>query len=102
MPLPLNPLDAAQLLTALSTAGAFLVLVAGTGLLTGLVLPGDSLLFTAGLPRTAAGGGARLSLPGVRPPHPLAAVIVLLPLAPAALRARRARTAAEPTPGSAK
>ncbi|MER0477789.1 DedA family protein [Streptomyces sp. Edi2] len=45
----LNPLDATSLLTALGAAGVFLVLFAETGLLNGFFLPGDSLLFTAGL-----------------------------------------------------
>ncbi|MEU6932966.1 DedA family protein [Streptomyces sp. NPDC046374] len=66
--LALNPLDATSLLTAFGTVGVFLVLYAETGLLIGFFLPGDSLLFTAGLlcttgtPDTA---GAHLALPGV-------------------------------------
>ncbi|MFI1730986.1 DedA family protein [Streptomyces acidicola] len=66
VPLALNPLDAASLLTAFGTAGVFLVLFVETGLLVGFFLPGDSLLFTAGLLcTTGASGGVRLSLPGV-------------------------------------
>ncbi|ASQ99410.1 MULTISPECIES: hypothetical protein [Streptomyces] len=129
MPLALNPLDAAELLTAFGTAGVFVVLFAETGLLIGFFLPGDSLLVTAGLLCTASGRGVHLSLPGVpvrtrgrhlidgvrraeellarydRYPLPLVALIDAvspLPLALEALRSRRARTAAEPTVGSAK
>lgn len=61
----LNPLDATSLLTALGAAGVFLVLFAETGLLIGFFLPGDSLLFTAGLLCTTRTGGVHLSLPGV-------------------------------------
>ncbi|MEW2400043.1 DedA family protein [Streptomyces sp. NPDC046862] len=61
-----NLLDAASLLTAFGTVGVFLVLFAETGLLFGFFLPGDSLLFTAGLLcATGASGGVHLSLPGV-------------------------------------
>ena len=45
----LNPLDAQSLLASLGALGVFLVLFAETGLLVGFFLPGDSLLFTAGL-----------------------------------------------------
>ncbi|MEV1170109.1 hypothetical protein [Nonomuraea sp. NPDC049784] len=41
------------------------MLFAETGLLVGFFLPGDSLLFTAGLPCTTGASGGRLSLPGV-------------------------------------
>lgn len=44
-----NILDARSLLTAFGVAGVFVVLFAETGLLVGFFLPGDSLLFTAGL-----------------------------------------------------
>ncbi|WP_051951086.1 DedA family protein [Actinacidiphila yeochonensis] len=54
MPLPvselaLNPLDASSLLSAFGAPGIAVVLFAETGLLVGFFLPGDSLLFTAGL-----------------------------------------------------
>lgn len=65
VPLALNPLDAAEPLTAFGTAGVSVVRFAETGLLTGFSLPGDSLLFTSGLLCTASGGGVHLSLPGV-------------------------------------
>lgn len=66
MPLAFNPLDAQSLLTAFGASGVFLVLFAETGLLVGFFLPGDSLLFTAGLLCTAGARGAlHLSLPAV-------------------------------------
>jgi membrane-associated protein len=60
-----NPLDATSLLTAFGAAGVFVVLFAETGLLIGFFLPGDSLLFTAGLLCATTVGGVRLSLPAV-------------------------------------
>ncbi|WP_333771747.1 DedA family protein [Streptomyces sp. IBSBF 2435] len=54
MPLPVlnqavNVLDATSLLSSFGAVGIFAVLFAETGLLIGFFLPGDSLLFTAGL-----------------------------------------------------
>lgn len=48
-PLAVNLLDAHSLISAFGTAGLAVVLFAETGLLVGLFLPGDSLLFTAGV-----------------------------------------------------
>jgi membrane-associated protein len=47
--LAVNLLDAKSLLSSFGTLGLALVLFAETGLLIGIFLPGDSLLFTAGL-----------------------------------------------------
>ncbi|MEO6881849.1 MAG: DedA family protein [Mycobacteriaceae bacterium] len=62
--LALNPIDPQSLLSSLGTLGVFLVLFAETGLLIGFFLPGDSLLFTAGLLcTTTATSTLHLSLP---------------------------------------
>ncbi len=45
----LNPLSSTSLLASLGALGVFVALFAETGLLIGFFLPGDSLLFTAGL-----------------------------------------------------
>ncbi len=52
----MNPLDAHDIVTTLGTLGVLAALFIETGLLVGLFLPGDSLLFVAGL---AASGSAR-------------------------------------------
>ncbi len=59
-----NPLDASSVIAATGLIGIFCVLVAETGLLVGFFLPGDSLLFTAGL-LAATTGALRLPLAGV-------------------------------------
>ena len=66
LPLAFNPLDAHSLLSSVGTLGLFLVIFAETGLLIGFFLPGDSLLFTAGiLCTTRADRALHLSLPTV-------------------------------------
>jgi membrane-associated protein len=62
--LAFNPLDAHSLLSSVGTVGLFAVIFAETGLLIGFLLPGDSLLFTAGiLCTTRADKALHLSLP---------------------------------------
>ncbi|MFB7292440.1 DedA family protein [Actinacidiphila glaucinigra] len=64
--LAVNLLDAQSLLAAFGTFGIAIILFAETGLLIGFFLPGDSLLFTAGL--LCAGSATtptHLSLPWV-------------------------------------
>jgi membrane-associated protein len=58
-----NVLDARSLITTFGTLGVALILFAETGLLVGLFLPGDSLLFTAGvLAATSTGSTVHLQL----------------------------------------
>ncbi|MFZ3555896.1 DedA family protein [Streptomyces sp. BH055] len=62
--LAVNVLDASSLLAAFGVLGVAVVMFAETGLLVGFFLPGDSLLFTAGLLCTTNGSdsGVHLSL----------------------------------------
>ncbi|MFJ2645155.1 DedA family protein [Streptomyces sp. NPDC087420] len=70
--LAVNVLDAGSLLSAFGALGIAVVLFAETGLLVGFFLPGDSLLFTAGLLCVdGSRGSGHLSLPQV-----LAAAVV--------------------------
>ncbi|GAA0274785.1 DedA family protein [Streptomyces polychromogenes] len=65
-PQAVNLLDAGSLLSAFGALGVAVVLFAETGLLVGFFLPGDSLLFTAGLLCVPGNHGAvHLSLPQV-------------------------------------
>ncbi len=65
-PVALNLLDPHSLLASAGALGIFLILFAETGLLIGFFLPGDSLLFTAGLLCASPSHSAvHLSLPAV-------------------------------------
>jgi membrane-associated protein len=64
--LAVNLLSPHSLLSSFGAIGVFVVLFAETGLLIGIFLPGDSLLFTAGLLcSTKAQDSLHLSLPAV-------------------------------------
>jgi membrane-associated protein len=66
VPHAVNLFDANSVLSSLGAAGVFFILFAETGLLIGFFLPGDSLLFTAGLLcTTKAHSTVHLSLPAV-------------------------------------
>jgi membrane-associated protein len=60
--LALNPLSATDLLSSFGTLGILVVLFAETGLFIGFFLPGDSLLFTAGLLSATGAGALHLQL----------------------------------------
>jgi membrane-associated protein len=72
-----NVLDARSYLTSFGLAGVWLVLFAETGLLIGLFLPGDSLLFLAGVAASTVGArvaGTALNLPALLAGAPVAAI----------------------------
>jgi membrane-associated protein len=77
-PVAVNWLDPTSLITSFGVLGILLVLFAETGILVGFFLPGDTLLFSAGLFTTANGvehlGIKPLSLPLLLVLAPVAAV----------------------------
>ena len=75
--LALNPLDAKSLLQAFGLLGVLVILFAETGLLIGFFLPGDSLLFLAGIAASPVAQdivGVQLSLPVLLVAAPVCAV----------------------------
>lgn len=73
----LNPLDAKSMIQTFGLAGVLVILFAETGLLVGFFLPGDSLLFLAGVaasPVAADIVGVKLSLPVLLIGGPICAV----------------------------
>lgn len=74
----MNLLNANSIVTSLGLAGVLFVLFVETGLLVGLVLPGDSLLFVAGVSASGTATaviGTHLSLPLLLTGAPLAAIV---------------------------
>jgi membrane-associated protein len=75
--LALNPLDPKDLLNAFGTVGVWAILFAETGLLVGFFMPGDSLLFVAGVAASPVASdllGTRLSVIGLLIGAPIAAI----------------------------
>ncbi|MDQ6650142.1 MAG: VTT domain-containing protein [Actinomycetota bacterium] len=76
MNLAVNFLKADSVIQTFGLAGIFVILFAETGLLIGFFLPGDSLLFTAGLfASTGATAAVHLSLPVLLIGCPVAAIL---------------------------
>ncbi|GAA1029728.1 DedA family protein [Virgisporangium ochraceum] len=75
--LALNPLDVKGLLKTFGLVGVWVILFAETGLLIGFFLPGDSLLFLAGVAASPVADelvGTRLSLTGLLIGAPVCAI----------------------------
>ncbi len=74
----LNPLNPDHMVQAFGLAGIFLILFIETGLLVGFFLPGDSLVFLAGVVSAGAAtnlGGVNLPLPALLIGCPISAVL---------------------------
>jgi membrane-associated protein len=74
----LNPLNPKDLISTFGVVGIWLVLFAETGLLLGFFLPGDSLLFLAGVATSGVGDhlvGKALNLPTLLIGAPILAII---------------------------
>ena len=76
---PMNLLDAKSIIVDLGLLGILGALFAETGLLIGLLLPGDSLLFVAGLAASGSAaallGGSHLSVLGLFIGAPIATIL---------------------------
>jgi membrane-associated protein len=75
--LALNPLDVKSLLKTFGLVGVWVILFAETGLLIGFFLPGDSLLFLAGVAASPVADelvGTRMSLVGLLIGAPICAI----------------------------
>jgi membrane-associated protein len=77
--LSLNPLDAKGLIKTFGLVGIWIILFAETGLMVGFFMPGDSLLFLAGIAASPVadsiiGAGSRMSLPALLIGAPICAV----------------------------
>jgi membrane-associated protein len=73
-----NPIDPKYLLATFGLTGLCVILFAETGLLLGFFLPGDSILFLAGIAASGTGAklvGTPLSLPGLLIAAPIAAAL---------------------------
>ncbi|GAA1809875.1 DedA family protein [Planosporangium flavigriseum] len=73
-----NPLDAKSVIQAFGLVGVLVILFAETGLMIGFFLPGDSLLFIAGIaasPVAADIVGVQLSLPVLLVGAPICAIV---------------------------
>ncbi|HEX2851585.1 MAG TPA: VTT domain-containing protein [Acidimicrobiales bacterium] len=73
--LAVNFLDPHDLIRTFGTIGVLAIVFAETGLLIGFFLPGDSLLFTAGLLCATSSVGVHLDLPVVLPGVIVAAIL---------------------------
>src|SRR5688572_14826902 len=76
--LSLNPLDVKDLLKTFGLIGVWVILFAETGLLIGFFLPGDSLLFLAGVAASPVAEelvGTRMSLVGLLIGAPICAIV---------------------------